>query len=70
MFIGQLAKFCQHNGSASCFLRPEQRFEELLVHYFNNFYFLRVHLNLTSIACHGTHQRVEEVTAYLNVHIT
>jgi hypothetical protein len=43
-------------------MRPEQGLEEPSIHYFNNFYFLRIHPNLTSIAC-GTHQRVEEVIA-------
>ncbi len=68
VFKGEFAKFCQHNGCAGCFSHPEQGFEEPLVHYFNSLYFLKIHPNLTSITCYGTHQRVEEVTAQLNVH--
>ncbi len=55
-------QICQHDGRAGYFLRPEQGLEEPSIHYFNSFYFLGIHLNLTSIACYGTHQRVEEVT--------
>jgi hypothetical protein len=44
-----------------CFSHLEEGLEKPSIHYFNNFYFLGVHPNLTSIACCGTHQRVEEV---------
>jgi hypothetical protein len=62
MFEGELAKFYKDDGCASYFSYLEQGFEDPLVHYFNSFYFLRVHPNLTGIICCGTHQRVEKVT--------
>jgi len=43
-------------------LCPEQGLEEPSIHYFNNFYFLKIHPNLTGVAC-GIHQRVKEVIA-------
>jgi hypothetical protein len=62
MFKGELTKFCQHNGHAGYFSHPEQGLEEASIHYFNNFYFLRVHPNLIGIACCGMYQRLEKVT--------
>jgi hypothetical protein len=62
VFEREFAKFCQHDGRAGCFSRPEQGLEEPSVHYFSSLYFLGVHPNLTGIAYYGTHQRVEEVT--------
>jgi hypothetical protein len=62
MFKGEFAKFFQHNGCVVCFSRSEQGLEDPLTLYFNSFYFLEVHPNLTGIAYYGTHQHVEEVT--------
>jgi hypothetical protein len=70
VFKGELVKFYEHDRCADYFSRPEQGLEEPSIHYFNNFYFLGMHPNLTSIACYGTHQHVEEVVTYLNVHNT
>jgi hypothetical protein len=62
MFTREFAKFCQHNGCVGCFLRPEQGLEDLSILYFNSFYFIEVHPNLTGIAYYGKHQHVEEIT--------
>ncbi len=62
VFKGEFAKFCQHDGRANCFSHPKQELEEPLIHYFNSFYFLRVHPNFTGIVCCETYQHVEEVT--------
>ncbi len=62
VFKGELAKFCQHDGSVGYFSHLEQGLKEPSIYYFNNFYFLGVHPNLTNIAYCGTHQHVEEVT--------
>jgi hypothetical protein len=59
---GELAKFCKHDGHVDCFSHLEQGLEEPSIHYFNYFYFLGVHPNLTGITCCATHQHVEEVT--------
>jgi hypothetical protein len=62
MFKGELAKFCKHDGRVGCFLHPEQGLEEPSIHYFNNFYFFKVHPNLTSITYCGRDRHVEKVT--------
>ncbi len=70
VFKGEFAKFYQHDACVGYFLHLKHGFEEPSIHYFNNLYFIRVHPNLTWIICCGTHQHVEEVILWLNVHNT